>query len=743
MGLPLDKRNDGGVFLNLYLAIMTIRQFLLQGGQFLLALLIPVSVFAQKELEVVRNKWVRYSDPAHLLYHHLAGDAYELLDKEAAKVGKIKTKAQWQQRQKEMKAAIWNQIGAFPGKTPLNAKVTSVVRKEGFTVENIIYESLPGYYVTASLFIPHQLQTPAPAILFCSGHSAQAYRRDVYQLPLQNLVLKGFVVLAIDPVSQGERLQYMNAQTGESEIGSSTKEHSYPAVQSFLIGQSTARYFVWDGIRGIDYLVSRKEVDPDRIGVHGLSGGGTQTAYISALDDRVLASAPCGYITGFKRLIESIGAQDGEQNFFHGIRSGIDHADFLEVRAPKPTLIMATTRDFFNISGTRDVYRRVKDLYSLYGAAGNLEMVEGDYEHGYERKIREGMYAFFQKHLKLPGSPVELQVDLLTEKELQKTPSGQISTSFPAFETVFSLNKKESEKLITALDKSRENAAVHRKKVPDSAVKYSGFRRPGPISDPVFTGRIPKSGYVIERYFLKGEGEYPVPYLLFLPEKKSGKTIIYLHPEGKASEASGEIEALVNKGFSVLAPDLLGAGELVSDQFKGDAAIGGISYNIWFTAVLTGRSIVGVHAADLIRLVETVKRGSPEEEIWGVARGTMGPSLLHAAVLEPRFTRIAVAGMYSSYQEIVEKERYNPEFVYSMVPGALLAYDLPDLAASLAPRPLLMTDLVDSRGEALEMADLEDACRWITKSYSAENAGQALAIRKGTDLVSYLSEWAE
>ncbi len=722
---------------------MNTRQCFLRVWQFLFALFISFSAPAQKELEVVGNKWIRYSDPAHLLYHHLAGDAYELLDQEAAKVGKLKTKAQWQQRQKEMKAAIWNQIGAFPEKTPLNAKVTSVVRKEGFTIENIIYESLPGYYVTASLFIPDRLQAPAPAILFCSGHSAQAYRRDVYQLPLQNLVLKGFVVLAIDPVSQGERLQYMNAQTGESEIGGSTKEHSYPAVQSFLIGQSVARYFVWDGIRGIDYLVSRKEVDPGRIGVHGLSGGGTQTAYISALDDRVVASAPSGYITGFSRLIESIGVQDGEQNFYHGIKEGIDHADFLEIRAPKPTLIMATTRDFFNISGTRDVHTRVKNLYTLYGAAENLEMVEGDYEHGYVRNIREKMYAFFQKHLKLPGSPVELEIDLLTEKELQKTPTGQIATSFPAFETVFSLNKKEAQKLTVALDKSRENTVAHRKKVAESAVRYSGFRKPGAIPTPVFTGRIPKTGYVIERYFLKGEGEYPVPYLLFLPENKSGKTIIYLHPEGKAREASGEIEALVKKGFSVLAPDLLGTGELTSDQFKGDAAIGGVSYNIWFTAALTGRSIAGVHAADLVRLVETIKKSFPADEIWGVARGTMGPSLLHAAVLEPRFARVAIAGMYSSYQEIVETERYNPGFVYSMVPGALLAYDLPDLAASLAPRPLLMADLTDSMGKALDMTELEKACRWITRGYSAGNAGKRLAIRKDTDLVSYLSEWAE
>lgn len=710
---------------------------------FLLAALCPALSFAQAELEVVKNKWIQYSDLSNLLYHHLAEDAYGLLDKEAGAAARVKTRAQWQQRQQEKKAAMWKQIGEFKEKTPLNTKTTSVVQKDGFRIENVIYESLPGYYVTASLFIPDAATTPAPAILFCSGHSALAYRRDVYQLPLQNLVKKGFVVLAIDPVSQGERLQYLNPSTGESEIGSSTKEHSYPAVQSFLIGQSVARYFVWDGIRGIDYLVSRKEVDPARIGVHGLSGGGTQAAYIGALDDRVLASAPCGYITGFKRLIESIGAQDGEQNFYHGIKEGIDHADMLEIRAPKPTLIMATTRDFFNISGTRDVFKRVKKVYEVFGAAGNFEMVEGDYEHGYEQTIREGMYAFFQKHLKLPGSSKELPVTMLTEEELRKTPTGQIATSYPRYETVFTLNKKESEHWTSRLQKARENTAAHLKQVVSDARKYSGFRAPAGTESPVFTGRIHRDGYVIERYFLKGEGNYPIPYLMFVPASRSGKTVIYLHPEGKAKEASGEIKRLVKRGLTVLAPDLLGTGELVSDRFKGDAAIENVSFNIWFTAALTGRSIVGVHAADLIRLVNTLKHDFPQEEIWGVARGEMGPSLLHAAAFDKRIAGAALFGMYRSYQAVTDHERYKPSFVYSMVPGALRAYDLPDLAAAISPRPLILANFVDSNGQPLNPAEMDEASAVARRYYDISHAAKALKTVVDSDPVSYLIDRIE
>src|SRR5690554_3596861 len=306
-------------------------------------------------------------------------------------VSAINTVEGWKKRQQDIKQTMWDVIGPFQAKTALNVQITGKVKKDGFTVENLMYESLPGFYVTASLFIPDNIHKPNPAILFCSGHSTEAYRKQSYQMPLLNLVKKGFIVLAIDPVGQGERLQYFDIEKGLSIIGSSTKEHSYPSVQTALIGQSVARYFVWDGIRGIDYLVGRKEVDSKRIGVHGLSGGGTQTAYISALDDRVAASAPACYITSYRRLMESIGVQDGEQNFYHGLINNIDHADFIEMRAPKPTLIMANTSDFFSIQGARETYAELKNVYSIFAKEENIEIVEDDYGHGYTQKNRKAM----------------------------------------------------------------------------------------------------------------------------------------------------------------------------------------------------------------------------------------------------------------------------------------------------------------------------------------------------------------
>jgi len=663
------------------------------------------------------------------LYQYLTGEAFKMLESRAKSVKQVQTVNDWQKRQTSVRQTLWNLIGPFPEKTSLNAKITGTLKKNGYKVENIIYESLPGFYVTASLFIPDNVKTPAPAILFCSGHSTGVYRLELYQQPLLNLVKKGFIVLAIDPIGQGERLQYFDPVKGESTIGSSTLEHSYPSVQVFLIGKSVARYFIWDGIRGIDYLVSRKEVDPKRIGVHGLSGGGTQTAYISALDERVVASAPAGYITSYRRLLESIGVQDGEQNFYHELSSDIDHADFIGVRAPKPTLIMATTRDFFSIQGSRETYADLKRVYTLFGKPDNIQITEDDNGHGYTKKNREAMYAFFQKHLQLPGSPVEEAVDLSSATELQKTSTGQLSTSLGG-ETVFSLNRKEAEKMVSKLQAARAKFPEYLAGVLNSAKKLSGYIAPQVVQDPVFTGRFQRDGYVVEKYFVKGEGNYVIPYLLMIPDKPNNKSLIYLHPSNKSAEAaeSGEIEWFVKNGLTVLAPDLIGMGEMGSGTFKGDAVIGGISYNTWYTSTIIGRSIVGIRAGDIVRLTRLLKKRTGIAEVYGFAKKEMAPVMLYAAAFDPAIKRIALLEPYSSYQSIVMNRFYYPGFVQNLVPGALTAYDLPDLEASLAPRKLMMVGTTDGNGEKTDQNSIDKDLEIIRTSYKSKNASGELTI---------------
>jgi len=617
--------------------------------------IITNAIMAQEELDVFhlpkthKDHWLGFSDVKNSLYHHITSDVYQLLEERNEQVRKIGTKAEWEARQKRIKENLIEILGPFPPKTPLNAKVVRTIQKDEYTIEHIIFESRPDYYVTSSLFIPAGKEKNAPTIIYCSGHTAEAYRNETYQHIILNLVKKGFIVFAFDPPGQGERLQYYDAEKGSSLIGGPTHEHSYPGAQLFLTGNSLAGYMTWDGIRAVDYLLTRKEVDPDRIGITGRSGGGTQTSYIAAVDDRIYAAAPECFITNSKMIFQSMGPQDAEQNLFHGIKRGIDHPDFLTVRAPKPTLMITTVNDFFSIHGARQTAKEVARVYKAYNSADNFGMVEDLAGHMSTEKNREAMYAFFQKHLNNPGIADDEEVELLTPEELQVTEAGQVSESLNS-ETIYSLNKKEAEKLVEKLNTSRGNIENHLTGLEEKVKKISGYLEFAGIDEPVYTGCLEREGYKIEKYYLRGEGDYPVPYLLFRPEESNQKVVIYLHPEGKAVEAgeNGEIAFLVKNGFTVLAPDLLWIGETGPGDLHGDAYIHGVSYNIWFAAIHLGRSITGIRAGDVNRLVQMIQSTFPNDEIMGLAREQMAPVLLHAAAFNDAVSSVALVRPYSS-----------------------------------------------------------------------------------------------
>jgi hypothetical protein len=706
-------------------------------------------VHAQNEIDVIRNSWLEYSDAQNSMYHYFTDQAYNLLKERSNVISGLNSLQGWQQRQKFIKETLLDIVGPFPEKTPLNAKILRIIEKDGYRIEHIIYESQPGFFVTSSMFIPGGLtkKSKAPAVIYCSGHSEEGYRSAVYLHVIANLVKKGFIVFAFDPVGQGERLEYYNPETGKSVVGGPTREHSYPGAQAFIAGSSQARYMIWDGIRAVDYLLTRKEVDPARIGITGRSGGGTQSAYIAAMDDRIYAAAPENYLTNFTKLLQSIGPQDAEQNMFNAIIRGIDHSDFLLVRAPKPAMMITTTRDMFSIQGAMETEKEVEGIYKAFGKEDNFSRVEDDAPHASTKKNREAMYAFFQKHLKNQGNPIDEETQPFNPEEIRVTASGQVSTSLGG-ETVFSLNRKEAEKLSNKLQASRSNLARHIPEAINSAKKLSGYREPLEIDYPVFTGRLQKDGYSVEKYFIKGEGDYPIPYLLMKPDKPNNKALLYLHPSGKAAEASdgGEMEWFVRNGFIVLAPDIIGIGEMGPGVFKGDAYIEGNSHNLWYASMLIGRSIVGLRAGDVVRLTRLIQKDTGIKEIYGFARKEMVPVLLHAAAFDQSITRIALIEPYSSYLSIVMNHYYNPSFIHNTVPGALKAYDLPDLAASLAPRKLLMAGVTDGNGKSTGIESINKDLGIIRTAYQSMNAGSQLDIVKGGNIdkpYELYMEWAK
>lgn len=683
---------------------------------------------AQENLSVF-NGWQKFTNAKNSLYQDLARQAYGQLHARHEKVSGIHSLNDWKVRQQWVKKTLTDLVGPFPEKTPLNAKVTRVIEQEGYRIEDILYESQPGFYVTASLLLPAGLKGTAPAIVYCSGHTANGYKDPVYQHVILNLVKKGFIVFAFDPVGQGERFQYFDPGTGKPTIVSPTHQHSYPGAQAFITGSSQARYEIWDGIRAVDYLLTRKEVDPDRIGITGRSGGGTQSAYIAAFDDRIYAAAPENYITSFRRLLEAIGPQDAEQNFYHEIAGGLDLADLLELRAPKPTLMITTTRDFFPIQGAMETEKEVSPIFRAYGKAADFYRVEYDTVHASNKKNRESMYAFFQKYLRNPGDSTDLDVELLSKGELQVTKTGQVATSLKGAETVFSLNLKDAKVCEDKLRVLRKDLPGYLPKMLTAAKTLSGYREPAKFHEPVFTGRYQKNGYVIEKHFVKGEGDYVIPYLLMIPAKPNGKAVICLGAEGKKEElANGDIEWFVKRGYTVLAPDLLGVGELGGGTYKGDSFIKNASYGEWYLSILTGRSIVGMRAGDVVRLARLLKRDHRIDAVYGLARGGMTSPLLYAAAFDSAIGRVLLIRPCSSYRSVVMNPLYDASLIYGAVAGALPAYDLPDLAGSLAPRKLMMVDVLDGAGKPMDEQTRKADISVIQAAYDNRKASGKFSV---------------
>lgn len=654
----------------------------------IVSLIISVSVAAlkpastQEQLEVFSPNWFAHRDAPNSLYQYFHEQTVSLLQRRDSDIASIESMQQLIAKQSAIQSAISSAIGPFPERTELNAKVQRTVAKEGYRMEHILFESRPGFMVSATLYLPEGVDKAHPAILYCAGHNVLGYRSPTYQHVIINLVKKGFVVMAFDPVGQGERIQYYDPETEQLRVGSPTRQHSYPAIQLLLTGTNLANYMTWDGIRALDYLVSRPEVDPSRIGVTGRSGGGTQAAYLGVLDDRVSAVAIENYLTSFARLYESKGPQDAEQHLTKGILKGIDHPDFLIARLPKPTMLIATTNDFFSIQGARETFWQAQGLAKRYPEGQrNLYMVEDDAGHSSTLKNREAMYAFFQNHLSNPGDSTDINITVPEVDELRVTTSGQLLTSTTS-ETLFSLNKTVAEKLSTQLSRSNHPRQM------DTIKELIGYVEPTNDVTNVFTGRVIREDYTIEKYFITSDRGYTIPYLYFKPENWNGKAVIYVHPEGKqaVAEAGGGVEHLVKAGYALFAPDLIGIGEMGPGDYQGDAYLNGISYNLIFMGQQIGQTIVGLRASDLTTLRKTIANTFAPKAIYAVSVDEMAVPLLHAAYLDEEVSGLITTGNFATFAELARTEYYDSRHAFNVVPDALIHYDLPLLSEKIAER---------------------------------------------------------
>ncbi|MCP4263836.1 MAG: hypothetical protein GY774_40970 [Planctomycetes bacterium] len=664
-----------------------------------LSLLFSTLIFADENLQVL-PKTINGVKPVDMMKHYLRNQAQKEFEEWKADYEQRKTPEQIVEYQKRLRSKFLEAIGPLPRRTPLKARITGEVHRRGYKVEKIVFESQPKHYVSAVLFLPDSKKhkAPYPGVLVPCGHSRNGKASEAYQTMGALLALNGMAAMVFDPIDQGERNQ-MLSQLPQLQ---GTRAHTMVGVGSILLGRNTAWFEIWDSMRGIDYLQSRPEIDSKRIGCTGNSGGGTQTSHLMSLDKRIVAAAPSCYITSFERLLLTIGPQDAEQNIFGQIAFGMDHADYLMMRAPKPTLICAATDDFFDIQGVWNSFRYAKRLYTRMDFAERIDLLENDASHNYNKLQRQGVVRWMARWLLKKDEPItEPNVELLSDDEIKCTPTGQVMNLKGARST-YDLNRDYEIRL--AKQRQRLWERTSQGKMLNQIRKIAGIRRLKELPEikAEELGVIEKDYCLVTKMILKPEDGIYLPAIMFSPTQTQSKgVVLYLHEKGKNEDArpGGPIEKLVKAGRSVLAVDLRGTGETdqVTKSTLGEAT--GVDWKNVYTAYLLGRSYVGMRSEDILtcaRFLQQQKNSSVDL----VAVGHICVPALHAAALEPDlFGSVKLIQGLVCWSDVIESGICVNQFVNN-VHGALKVYDLPNLTETLGDK-LTIEQPLNAMGEPI------------------------------------------
>jgi dienelactone hydrolase len=357
-----------------------------------LAALLIAATPVDDELRVLQDA----QRPREMLQAYLMGEAGKAFDARRRTVAALKTPDAWNHRRDELRGKFLAALGAFPERTPLNARVVGRDRRDGYAVERVVFESRPGHHVTAVLYLP-EAEPPLPGVLVPCGHSADGKAAEPYQRACILMAKNGMAVLCYDPIGQGERVQLLDdgarrrcRQHDRAHHGRHRRPaRRPPAGPLSASGTASGRWTTWRPPGG----------RPERLGCTGNSGGGTMTAYLMALDDRIAAAAPSCYITSLERLFATIGPQDAEQNITGQVAFGMEHADYVTMRAPKPTLLCVGTRDYFDIDGAWASFREAKLAFGRFGHGERVELFESDEPHGFTRPRREAAMRWMRRWL--------------------------------------------------------------------------------------------------------------------------------------------------------------------------------------------------------------------------------------------------------------------------------------------------------------------------------------------------------
>ncbi len=591
-------------------------------------------------------------------------------------------------------------FGPWPEKTPLNPRITGVVERDQYKIEKVIFESRPGFLVTADLYVPKGRSFPLPGVVGTCGHSDTGKAYQAYQGFAQGLARMGYVVLIFDPLGQGERLQYANEKL-KSRIGVGVREHLYAGNQQFLVGEFVGAWRAWDGIRALDYLLTRPEIDPKHVGVTGCSGGGTMTTWLCGVDRRWTMAAPSCFVTTFRRNCENELPADTEQCPPRALALGLDHSDFLAAMAPRPIVLLTKEGDYFDRRGSEQAYDRLRRLYRLLGDEEDISLFVEEGGHGYTQKSREAMYRWFNRATHISNAQTEPNLTIEKDQTLWCAPQGQVcelnSKPIYAFtaEKAKALAAKRPKEFTLPQLRRQVRALLHlpateKSSAPDYRILRNWRSRGYP--KPRWTTYLVETEPGIQAVVYRLGTEQ----LLARPHASTKRAILYVAHQSSDAELREEplvreiIKADPDTDFYTV--DVRGTGESRPDTCDENSffELYGNDYFYAIHSIMLDRPYVGQKTHDVLRVLDWLG-GIGYDEVHVVAKGWGTLPATFASVLSDRVKQVTLKNALTSYQEIAESTDYAWP-LSTFVPNVLSSFDLPDCYQALQARNLRQVD---------------------------------------------------
>ncbi len=715
------------------------RQFISRTGAAALIPLIP-PLFGDQ----VSSYGAEYKD---MLLAYMAQRLNRLATKRDAVRKEVRTAAELKERNAAVREKFRTMIHGLPARTPLGAVVVKRFERKGYRVENVMFQSRPNFWVTGNLYIPTNGTGPFPGIISPCGHYPEARMEPEYQFAYLNLVRSGFVVLAYDPIGQGERRQYWDPQTNNTEVArASTYEHSMPGQVLLLMQEDLTHYRIWDGMRGIDYLLTRSEVDSERIGCAGHSGGGTLTRFISALDERVRCAAVNEGGAGDRWPVtvepgSPLGPSDVEQNLFPAALLGVDFSDLLAAVAPRALLITVEN----NTPSFDRAVAEVRARYRLFGAPEKFATAEADDPHSWTVKLRLATTDWFSRNFYgKPGPEVEPDFEGETPRTLYCTPNGSIKYARQG-DTIFSLMLKKGVAATPFWDvpTTASELDAFRGKMRDEIQRTIRCDTSGQAQGVRHLVTTPRKGYRVEHVEFFSEPGIYIPTWVFVPEQRNREdALVFVHELGKDIEGQefGLLEKLTRKGYLIVAVDVRGVGETTPPHagegsgpfahlFNVDTAI---SYMAWFM----DESLFGMRVRDVIRTLDytqgRVDVGTEQGiRVFGTGAGALWA--LYAAALDSRIHSVVAQSGLLSYQSLTQVDRYEhgaDVFVRDVLKG----FDLPQVAGAIADRELVLVSPTNPMKEPVDLGLARSTYSWTEQVYRNTGASGRFQIKESVEL---------